>query len=113
VAVVGPSGSGNTTILNLVAGIDRPSARTVTVGGRWIDLMSEEELAVWQGEHVGLVFQFFQLLTTLSALENAVFPLDFAHRGSRRERSERARHNLELVGLGDRLEHPPAEFVRR
>ena len=102
VAIVGPSGSGKTTILNLVTGIDRPTAGTVTVDGRRIDTMSEEELAVWRGEHVGVVFQFFQLLPTLSALENAVLPLDFARRGSKRERFERARHNLELVGLGDK-----------
>jgi putative ABC transport system ATP-binding protein len=110
VAVVGPSGSGKTTILNLVAGIDRPTAGTVTVDGRRIDTMSEEELAVWRGEHVGVVFQFFQLLPTLSALENAVLPLDFARRGSKRERVARARHNLELVGLGDKLDHLPAEL---
>ena len=110
VAVVGPSGSGKTTVLNLIAGIDRPSAGTVTVDGRRIDAMGEEELAVWRGEHVGVVFQFFQLLPTLSALENAVLPLDFAGRGSKRERVERARHNLELVGLGDKLDHQPAEL---
>src|SRR3974390_2027235 len=86
VAIVGPSGSGKTTILNLVTGIDRPTAGTVTVGGRRIDAMSEEELAIWRGEHVGVVFQFFQLLPTLSALGNAVLPLDFARRGSKRER---------------------------
>jgi ABC-type sugar transport system ATPase subunit len=90
VAVVGPSGSGKTTILNMITGIDRPSAGTITVGGERIDQMSEEELAVWRGAHVGVVFQFFQLLPTLSALENAVLPLDFAHRGSRRERFEQA-----------------------
>ena len=110
VAIVGPSGSGKTTILNLVTGIDRPSGGTVTVDGRRIDAMSEEELAVWRGEHVGVVFQFFQLLPTLSALENAVLPLDFARRGSKRERFERARHNLVLVGLGDKADHLPAEL---
>jgi putative ABC transport system ATP-binding protein len=110
VAIVGPSGSGKTTILNLVAGIDRPTAGTVTVDGRRIDTMSEEELAVWRGDHVGLIFQFFQLLPTLSALENAVLPLDFARRGSKRERFERARHNLSVVGLGDKLDHLPAEL---
>ncbi len=110
VAIVGPSGSGKTTILNLVAGIDQPTAGTVTVDGRRIDTMSEEELAVWRGEHVGLVFQFFQLLPTLSALENAVLPLDFARRGSKRERFERARDNLRLVGLGDKFDHLPAEL---
>ena len=110
VAIVGPSGSGKTTILNLVAGIDRPTAGTVTVGGRRIDLMSEEELAVWRGGNVGVVFQFFQLLPTLSALENAVLPLDFARRGSKRDRFERARRNLALVGLGDKADHLPAEL---
>jgi putative ABC transport system ATP-binding protein len=110
VAIVGPSGSGKTTILNLVTGIDRPTAGTVTVGGLRIDTMSEEQLAVWRGEHVGLVFQFFQLLPTLSALENAVLPLDFARRGSKRERFDRARHNLDLVGLADKVDHLPAEL---
>jgi putative ABC transport system ATP-binding protein len=110
VAVVGPSGSGKTTILNMVTGIDRPTAGTVTVGGKRIDTLDEEELAVWRGANVGIVFQFFQLLPTLSALENAVLPLDFARRGSKRERFERARHNLELVGLGDKVDHVPAEL---
>jgi len=110
VAIVGPSGSGKTTILNLVTGIDRPTAGTVTVDGKRIDAMSEEELAVWRGAHVGVVFQFFQLLPTLSALENAVLPLDFARRGSKRERFDRASHNLGLVGLGDKGDHLPAEL---
>jgi putative ABC transport system ATP-binding protein len=110
VAVVGPSGSGKTTILNLITGIDRPTAGEVTVDGQRLDEMSEEELAVWRGANVGIIFQFFQLLPTLSALENAVLPLDFAHRGSKRERFERARHNLELVGLGDKLDHLPTEL---
>jgi putative ABC transport system ATP-binding protein len=110
VAVVGPSGSGKTTILNLITGIDRPTAGTVTVDGLRLDALNEEQLAVWRGANVGIVFQFFQLLPTLSALENAVLPLDFAHRGSKRERFERARHNLELVGLGDKVEHLPAEL---
>lgn len=110
VAIVGPSGSGKTTILNLIAAIDRPTAGTVTVDGQRIDSMSEEELAVWRGEHVGIVFQFFQLLPTLSALENAVLPLDFARRGSKRQRFERGRRNLSLVGLGDKLDHLPAEL---
>jgi putative ABC transport system ATP-binding protein len=110
VAVVGPSGSGKTTILNLITGIDRPTAGEVTVDGQRLDEMSEEDLAVWRGANVGIVFQFFQLLPTLSALENAVLPLDFARRGSKRERFERARHNLELVGLGDKGEHLPAEL---
>ena len=110
VAVVGPSGSGKTTILNLITGIDRPTAGTVTVDGQRLDEMSEEQLAVWRGANVGIIFQFFQLLPTLSALENAVLPLDFARRGSKRERFERARHNLDLVGLGGKADHLPAEL---
>jgi putative ABC transport system ATP-binding protein len=110
VAVVGPSGSGKSTILNMITGIDRPTAGTVTFDDRRIDAMSEEELAVWRGANVGIIFQFFQLLPTLSALENAVLPLDFLRRGSMRERFDRARHNLELVGLADKADHLPAEL---
>ncbi len=110
VAVVGPSGSGKTTILNLVTGIDRPTAGTVTVDGQELGAMTEEQLAAWRGANVGIVFQFFQLLPTLTALENAVLPLDFAHWRSRRERFERARRNLELVGLGDKADHLPSEL---
>src|SRR5215204_7452438 len=110
VAVVGPSGSGKSTILNMITGIDRPTAGTVTFDGKRLDELSEEELAVWRGANVGIIFQFFQLLPTLSALENAVLPLDFTRRGSKRERFERAQHNLGLVGLGDKLDHLPAEL---
>jgi putative ABC transport system ATP-binding protein len=110
VAIVGPSGSGKTTILNLITGIDRPTRGSVSVDGRRIDLMTEEQLAIWRGEHVGIVFQFFQLLPTLSALDNAVLPLDFARRGSRRQRIGVARHNLALVGLGDKADRVPAEL---
>jgi putative ABC transport system ATP-binding protein len=110
VAVVGPSGSGKSTILNLITGIDRPTAGTVTCDGERIDLMSEEQLAVWRGANVGIIFQFFQLLPTLSALENAVLPLDFLHRGSKQERFARAQHNLDLVGLGDKASHLPSEL---
>ncbi len=110
VAVVGPSGSGKSTILNMVTGIDRPSVGTVTFDGVRLEELSEEQLAVWRGANVGIVFQFFQLLPTLSALENAVLPLDFLHRGSRRDRVEGARRNLELVGLGDKADHLPMEL---
>jgi putative ABC transport system ATP-binding protein len=110
VAVVGPSGSGKTTIMNMITGIDRPTTGSVAVDGEPIHELSEEQLAVWRGQNVGIVFQFFQLLPTLTSLENAMLPLDFARLGSKRERYERARHNLELVGLGDKLEHLPAEL---
>ena len=110
VAVVGPSGSGKTTVMNMITGIDRPTAGSVVVDGQQIDELSEEQLAVWRGGNVGIVFQFFQLLPTLTAVENAMLPLDFARKGSKRARFETARHNLELVGLGDKLHHLPAEL---
>jgi putative ABC transport system ATP-binding protein len=110
VSVVGPSGSGKSTALNLITGIDRPTAGTVTVDGRRLDQMNEEQLAAWRGRRVGIVFQFFQLLPTLTALENATLPLDFARIGSAKERADKAAHNLELVGLGDKLDHVPSEL---
>ncbi len=110
VAVTGPSGSGKSTILNMITGIDRPSSGTVTFAGTRLDDMREEDLAVWRGANVGIVFQFFQLLPTLSALENAVLPLDFLRRGTKRERFERARETLERVGLGEKLDRLPAEL---
>jgi putative ABC transport system ATP-binding protein len=110
VAIVGPSGSGKSTILNMVTGIDRPSAGTVTVDGRRIDAMDEEELAIWRGRRVGVVFQFFQLLPTLTALENAMLPLDFSRSVPKRERAPLALHNLELVGLAEKADHLPSEL---
>jgi putative ABC transport system ATP-binding protein len=110
VAVVGPSGSGKSTILNIVTGIDRPTRGTVTVAGNRIDEMSEEELASWRGENVGIVFQFFQLLPMLTALDNAVLPLEFAGKGTGAERTARATANLEVVGLSDKLDHLPMEL---
>jgi putative ABC transport system ATP-binding protein len=110
VAVVGPSGSGKTTVMNMITGIDRPTAGLVSVDGRTLNELSEEQLAVWRGQNVGIVFQFFQLLPTLTAIENAMLPLDFARKGSKHERYRMAKHNLELVGLGDKLEHLPAEL---
>ena len=110
VAIVGPSGSGKTTIMNMITGIDRPTAGGVSVDGKLLNDLSEEELAVWRGGNVGIVFQFFQLLPTLTAVENAVLPLDFARLHSKRERFEIATHNLDLVGLADKLHHLPAEL---
>ena len=101
VAVVGPSGSGKTTIMNMITGIDRPTAGTVTVDGQAIDALSEEQLAIWRGRNVGIVFQFFQLLPTLTALENAMLPLDFA------------RTRLEARALRDREAQPRAGRARR
>ena len=110
VAITGPSGSGKTTIINLIAGIDRPSAGTVTVGGSRLDQMSEEQLAVWRGRTIGIVFQFFQLMPTLTAAENAMLPLDLARLGRARERKAVAARNLATVGLGGRGDRLPLEL---
>ncbi len=109
-AIVGPSGSGKSTLLNMITGIDRPTEGTITVGGQRIDRMKEDELAKWRGKNVGIVFQFFQLFPTLTALENAILPMDFAGRGSLKERRDTAKKNLELVGLGDKLDNLPSEL---
>ena len=110
VAVVGPSGSGKSTILNIVTGIDRATAGEVVVTGRNLANMSEEELAVWRGDHVGIVFQFFQLLPTLTAAENVMLPLDFARTGTVDERADQANRRLTLVGLADKADAFPSEL---
>src|SRR5204862_427130 len=90
-AIVGHSGSGKSTILNMITGIDKPTSGEVIVGGRAIQRLSENALAGWRGAHVGIVFQFFQLLPTLTALENVMLPMDFLGTwgGRRRERALR------------------------
>ncbi|HEY8601259.1 MAG TPA: ABC transporter ATP-binding protein [Thermomicrobiales bacterium] len=111
VAIVGPSGSGKSTILNVIAGIDRPSAGRILVGGVELTTLSEERLTRWRGEHVGIVFQFFQLMPTLSALENVLLASEF--RGSVIGGGWRRRRALELleeVGLADLVDHLPAEL---
>ena len=110
VAITGPSGSGKTTIINLIAGIDRPSAGTVTVNGSRLDQMTEDQLAAWRGRTIGIVFQFFQLMPTLTAAENAALPLDLARLGPARERKAVASRNLATVGLGDRGDRLPLEL---
>jgi putative ABC transport system ATP-binding protein len=108
VAIVGRSGSGKTTLLNLIAGIDRPSSGTVRVVGAELGSLSESELAGWRGENVGLVFQFFQLLPTLTVIENVMLPMDFAKKIPVGERRNRARQLLERVGVGDQADKVPA-----
>ena len=108
VAVVGRSGSGKTTLLNLLAGIDRPTAGTVRVAGADLGSLSESGLAAWRGRNVGLVFQFFQLLPTLTVMENVLLPMDFAKTIPVGERRDRAQHLLERVGVGDQADKLPA-----
>lgn len=109
-AIVGPSGSGKSTILNMITGIDRPTKGTVIIDGQRIDNMKEDNLAKWRGENIGIVFQFFQLFPTLTALENAMLPMDFIKKGNLKQRREIAKRNLELVGLGDKLYNLPSEL---
>jgi putative ABC transport system ATP-binding protein len=108
VGVVGKSGSGKSTLLNMVAGIDRPSSGSVDVAGTAIHGLSENKLAVWRGRNVGFVFQFFQLLPTLTAAENVMLPMDFSKSFPFRERRKRALALLERVAVGTHADKLPA-----
>ena len=108
VGIVGKSGSGKSTLLNMVAGIDRPSTGSVAVAGTEIQSMSENKLAAWRGRNVGFVFQFFQLLPTLTAAENVMLPMDFSKSVPLRERRKRAVALLERVGVGLHADKLPA-----
>lgn len=106
-AIVGPSGSGKTTLLGLCAGLDRPTSGSVALNGVALNDLNEDELAQTRNQHVGFVFQTFQLIPTLTALENVVVPLELrGESGVRRQATEL----LNQVGLGDRLDHYPAQL---
>jgi len=109
VAFMGPSGSGKSTLLHLIAGLDRPSSGTVRVADRQLDPLSEDELATFRSQHVGIVFQFFNLIPVLSARANVELPLLLTRLG-KAERRERALRALRVVGLEARAEHLPAEL---
>jgi len=108
VSVVGPSGNGKSTLLNMITGIDRPTSGQVLISGMEINKMSENKLAAWRGQNVGIVFQFFQMLPALSLLQNVILPMDFAKKYSARERRERAMQLLEIVGLEDQANKLPS-----
>jgi putative ABC transport system ATP-binding protein len=108
-ALMGPSGSGKSTLLNILGGLDQPSAGLVSIGGERIDQLSTQELAAWRAEHVGYVFQFYNLFQALSALANVELPLLLTSL-SRRERKERAELALSMVGLSHRLRHYPKQL---
>lgn len=110
IAIVGPSGSGKTTLLNLITGVDRPTEGEVWIGDWRLDRLSEEALARWRGKYVGIVFQFFQLFPTLTALENVQLPLELAFTLPPGERRRRAWQALEEVGLASRAHHLPAQL---
>lgn len=100
VAVVGPSGSGKSTLINMITGIDRPSTGEVFVAGERLTKMNENQVAKWRGKNVGVVFQFFQLLPTLTVMENIMMPMNYAgtYKG---QRKDRAMELMELVDIGD------------
>ena len=108
VGVVGPSGSGKSTLLNMITGIDRPTGGQVIVTGQAVHTLSENELARWRGRNVGVIFQFFQLLPTLTITENVMLPMDFCNIYKPRERKERAMHLLDQVGIADQAHKLPS-----
>jgi putative ABC transport system ATP-binding protein len=108
-ALMGPSGSGKSTLLNLIGGLDRPSEGMVEVGGQRIDKLSDRKLAGWRARHVGLVFQFYNLMPVLSAQKNVELPLLLTSL-SRSERKKRAAIALDIVGLSHRADHYPRQL---
>jgi putative ABC transport system ATP-binding protein len=109
VALMGPSGSGKTTLLNLIGGIDTPTSGSVVVGGTDISRLGGRALAKWRSTHIGYIFQLYNLIPVLNALQNVELPLLLV-RMSGSERRRRAKTALELVGLGDRMHHFPRQL---
>ena len=107
VALLGPSGSGKTSLMSLVAGLERPSSGSITIGGTPLNDLSEDALALYRRRNMGIVFQSFHLIPTMTALDNVALPLELA--GDRQAR-ERAMGELALVGLKERVEHYPAQL---
>lgn len=108
VSIVGPSGNGKSTLLNMITGIDRPSDGEIIVTGLPVHKMSENKLAKWRGQQVGIIFQFFQMLPSLSLIQNVVLPMEFAGLYKRSERQQRAMHLLEMVDLADQAHKLPS-----
>ncbi|MBI1820342.1 MAG: ABC transporter ATP-binding protein [Nitrospirae bacterium] len=108
-ALMGPSGSGKTTLLNLIAGIDYPTKGYIRVAGTEINRLGESDLARWRARHIGFVFQFYNLIPVLTALENVELPL-FLTPLSKKERREHAEAVLQIVGLADRMHHTPKQL---
>ena len=109
VALMGPSGSGKTTLLNLLAGIDRPSEGELIIDGAPIHALGRNNLAQWRAEHIGYIFQLYNLIPVLTAYENIELPL-LLHSLSRKERHRRVAHALDVVGISDRYKHYPRQL---
>ncbi len=110
VSVIGKSGSGKSTLINMIAGIDRPSSGEVVIKGTPIQNFKEGQMARWRGKHVGVIFQFFQLLPTLTVAENVMLPMDFCRMYTPKEREERAMYLLEQVDMADQAHKLPAQM---
>ncbi|MBN1875928.1 MAG: ABC transporter ATP-binding protein [Anaerolineae bacterium] len=110
VSIVGKSGSGKSTLINILTGIDRPTSGEVWISGTGVHTLAEEQIAIWRGRTIGVIFQFFQLLPTLTAVENVLLPMDFTATLSRSERVEYARHLLEQVGMADLAHELPSSL---
>jgi putative ABC transport system ATP-binding protein len=108
VSIIGKSGSGKSTLINMITGIDRPTAGQVLVDSTAVHILSEEQIAVWRGRTIGVIFQFFQLLPTLTAVENVMLPMDYCGSYASSERPERAMALLELVGMADQAHELPS-----
>ncbi len=107
VGIRGPSGSGKSTLINMMTGIDRPSSGEIMMAGQSLNVLNENKLARWRGKHIGVIFQFFQLLPTLTVIENIMLPMDFCNVWKPRERPERAMNILEQVSLADQAHKLP------
>lgn len=108
IAITGKSGSGKSTLLNIISGIDKPTAGSVSINGIHVEKLSENELASWRGKNIGVVFQFFQLLPTLTILENVMLPMDFCNSYPKKERKERALALLERVNIREQADKFPS-----
>ncbi len=107
VSIVGKSGSGKSTLINMITGIDRPTSGEINVNQVAVHQLKEKEMAAWRGKNIGIVFQFFQLLSTLSLVENIMLPMDFCDMYKRKERKQRAMYLLELVEMQDHANKLP------
>ena len=110
VSIIGKSGSGKSTLINMITGMDRPTAGQVLVGDTAVHTLTEEQIAVWRGRTIGVVFQFFQLLPTLTAVENVMLPMDYGRRFVPAERPDRAMQLLEQMGMADHAHELPRRF---
>jgi putative ABC transport system ATP-binding protein len=108
VAITGQSGSGKSTLLNIISGIDKPSAGQVLINGIRVDKLPESKLASWRGKNIGIVFQFFQLIPTLTIMENVLLPMDFCNSYPKKERRQRALSLLAQVGIAEQAGKFPA-----